>query len=349
MVDIVFKESDTMIEIDFLDDKFYSVMCPAKDAVTSLISVVTATINTAVQKYLEIQKKRTRSSSSAAMTANSVDPNFNAMFTLFASSVNALMVQFALAAFYPLMAMQKVYVCQAQGFLAVVNALGASVTLGNYKIQNLTDQSVGSCLSAFYEENAASPVEGKNQQTILQAIAKVVRQKIRPQKVYLEALKHNVDAAFAWMIGVVAGVQDVVQSADLGSCKLPDFYMQNVFKCSCGDVPYKIPDAQARNSLFWCTGTLNMLTGDQQSPSVVYNRYSFQELLDMLSQNNGIIAYLECISTGQIPPGSSGCDPLLPRIPYLEQQGVTPIAVLSRCVSWLSASLSCSICASSLR
>lgn len=109
MVDISFKNPATGIQIDLLDETFYSVMCPAKDAVASLISVVTATINAVVQKFASY---RQRSSRNPSMTSSSVDPNFNAMFTLFATSVNTLINQVALGMFYPLMAAQKVYVCQ---------------------------------------------------------------------------------------------------------------------------------------------------------------------------------------------------------------------------------------------
>lgn len=74
----------------------------------------------------------------------------------------------------------------------------------------------------------------------------------------METLKHPVDAAFTWTIGVLTGIQDVIQTIDMANCKLPDFYMRDVFTCSCGDVPYRIPPDRAsetyREGAFWCSG-----------------------------------------------------------------------------------------------
>lgn len=217
------------------------------------------------------------------------------------------------------------------------------MTLGNSKIQQLTDKSVGKCLSSFYEETAASPAEGDHSVTIARKVATVVRKSTRAKDTYLEVLKHNIDAAFAWMIGIIAGVQDVVQSIDMGSCKLPDFYMQDVFRCTCGDTAYRIPSYRAQESSLWCTGTLRMLAHGTQQSTIVYNPYSLAQILDKLSQNAGLERYLECISTGVVPEGVQGCDPLLPRIPEFDRQGVSSIAVLSRYVHMAEGALSLSL------
>jgi hypothetical protein len=314
------------VHIDFLDETFYSIMCPAKDGVATLISVVTATVNALVQKVVQ------KANSSPMLAANTIDPNFYAMFTLFATSVNTLINQVALFAFYPLMAMQKVYACQVQGFVAIVDSLGMHVTVGNARIQNYTDGSVGKCLSVYYEENHNSPAEDRNQWALQRLVAKQV---LKAKYMFLEVLKHNIDAGFAWLIGVVTGIQDVVQSIDVGSCKLPDFYMHDVFNCSCGDTPYSIPQTRAARSPFWCTGTLTMLSRDKQESILVYNPFSFAELQNLLSENDAIVRYLECVSTGRMPEDApqgrnSGCDSLMPRIYEFERQGVSPIAVLSR-------------------
>lgn len=87
----VIVNSEDGVHIDFLDETFYSVMCPAKDAVVTLISVVTATVNGVVQKFVSLADSRRKS---PIMTSSSaIDPNFNAMFTLFATSVNTFVNQ----------------------------------------------------------------------------------------------------------------------------------------------------------------------------------------------------------------------------------------------------------------
>lgn len=256
--------------------------------------------------------------------------------------------------FYPFMAMQKVFACQLQGYQVVLSSVaGFPITLGNAKIQSITDESVGRCLSAYYEENAASPAEQANSQSLAGTAQTVARQIVHAQSMYLEVLKHTIDAFFAWMIGVISGVQDVVQTVDSGSCKMPDFYMQDVFKCACGDTPYKIPLDKAQNSALWCTGTLRMLVQGSDTTTVIYNPYSYHDIQTLLlggqeqqQQQMGLIAYLKCISTNERPDYSAadtgsdnqqeGCDSLLPKIPDFEAQGVSGIAVLSRYFESLS-------------
>ena len=111
----------------------------------------------------------------------------------------------------------------------------------------------------------------------------------------MEMFKHPVDAAFTWSIGVLTGIQDVVQTIDMANCKLPDFYMQDVFTCSCGDKKYRIPSDRASENYLdgalWCSGTLNIM-GYSQNPIVVFNPYSYSELQALLS---GLDSYLRCV------------------------------------------------------
>ena len=182
----------------------------------------------------------------------------------------------------------------------------------------------------------------------------------------LEPMKHTLDAFLTWMIGVVSGVQDVTATLDMAHCRLPDFYMQvtffayfifmhvlqtypvdiytyqDVFKCACNDAAYKIPDERAtetfRQGAFWCSGTLNML-GVDQNPLVIFNPFSYKEL------QNGLInldKYLECKSTIGMGEAENNmgqtCESLRPSIKELEDQGVSSIAVLTRCKSNYAAS-----------
>lgn len=111
--------------------------------------------------------------------------------------------------------------------------------------------------------------------------------------------------------------------------------MQDVFTCACGDTPFKIPLERAKedymDGAFWCSGTLNML-GTDQNPIVVFNPYSYYELQSQLS---GLDRYLECVST--VGTGESEslngetCESIRPYIEKLENQGVSSIAVLTKC------------------
>lgn len=89
---------------------------------------------------------------------------------------------------------------------------------------------------------------------------------------------------------------------------------------------------------FWCSGTLNML-GVDQKPTVVFNPYSYYELQSNLA---GLDAYLKCTSTigmgEEENMDGETCESKRPYIKDLENQGVSSIAVLTRCKANYAAS-----------
>lgn len=115
-----------------------------------------------------------------------------------------------------------------------------------------------------------------------------------------------------------------------------------MFKCACGDTPFSIPKDRAgetyMDGAFWCSGTLNML-GVDQNPLVIFNPYSYRELQTKLT---GLDRYLECVSTigmGEIEnTDGETCESKRPVISELENQGVSSIAVLTRCKANYAAS-----------
>ena len=46
---------------------------------------------------------------------------------------------------------------------------------------------------------------------------------------------------FAYMIGIVTGMMDVLQSSDFDNCKLPTVGGGDIFQCVCGDKALAIP------------------------------------------------------------------------------------------------------------
>lgn len=194
---------------------------------------------------------------------------------------------------------------------------------------------MGTCLTTYYSENINTPSEIGNLDSFGEVAGTLVAALTNTAvAAYLEVLKHPVDAFFTWSIGVVTGIQDVIQTVDMAHCKLPDFYMKDVFRCSCGDSTFKIPANRAletyENGAFWCSGTLNML-GYDQNPVVIFNPFSYRELQSKLG---GLDEYLECISgaaTGDMDTGRDfSCELIRPSIRELEEQGVSSIAVLTR-------------------
>lgn len=197
---------------------------------------------------------------------------------------------------------------------------------------------MGTCMRSYHEENLKTPTEGLNFKTFVEFTGHFLAQvRMSYRLSALEPLKHTLDAFLTWMIGVVSGVQDVTATLDMAHCRLPDFYMQDVFQCACNDTAYSIPRNRAEEDYtkgaFWCSGTLNML-GTDQNPIVVFNPYSYYELQSRLS---GLDEYLKCLSQFGSDDASARqatgetCESIRPYVDKLEEQGVSSIAVLTRC------------------
>lgn len=206
----------------------------------------------------------------------------------------------------------------------------------SFHMQDASDKAMGVCVSSYHNENINAPKEKGTLQAFTTFVQSIIPNiKRMSADTYMSLLKHPVDAMFSWAIGVVSGVQDVVSTIDMAHCKLPDFYMKDVFSCSCNDKPYTIPMARAKETYadgaFWCSGTLNML-GNNQNPIVIFNPYSYATIREKML---GLDSYLDCISgvgTGEKEPtNGENCESQKPSIPELEVQGVSSIAVLTRC------------------
>ena len=93
--------------------------------------------------------------------------------------------------------------------------------------QEGSDGAVGECLTAYYSESINTPAEGNTVNSFGALTDNIVKRLSRTAVgTFLSVLKHPIDAAFTWSIGVITGVQDVIQTIDMANCKLPDFYMK---------------------------------------------------------------------------------------------------------------------------
>lgn len=142
---------------------------------------------------------------------------------------------------------------------------------------------------------------------------------------------HWLDAVLAWGIGVVRSVQDVMQTVDRRNCKLPDVTIVDIPTCPCGDTVVKIPELRRKEGIhdgaFWCTGTMEMVLTDGTS-KIIYNPHTFEELV---KYTTNIDEYLKCIAEGNPNDIEGGCVTIEPVSEYLQEQGVSTIAVLTRC------------------
>lgn len=131
-------------------------------------------------------------------------------------------------------------------------------------MQDASNKAMGVCVSSYHNENINTPKERGTLKAFTTFVQNIIPNlKLFQADTYISQIKHPIDALFSWAIGVVSGMQDVVGTIDMAHCKLPDFYMQDVFKCSCNDKPFTIPAARARETYadgaFWCSGNLPCL------------------------------------------------------------------------------------------
>ena len=140
--------------------------------------------------------------------------------------------------------------------------------------------------------------------------------------------KHAIDGFLSYVMGLIRGIQDMVQVSDVQNCKLRDPGVAQSAQCACGDSPVQIPDEQAGQYItdhaFWCTGFLRMET-PFGTPHFVFNPYSYSALRSAAA---GMDAYLACLGA-EIPTTCSSLRPAAPSV--LARQGAQLLAVLTRC------------------
>lgn len=148
--------------------------------------------------------------------------------------------------------------------------------------------------------------------------------------------KHMLDAALAYLIGVVSGVQDMAQTLDESHCKFPDYYMYKTITCACGDTGVHIAETQRQEKIeaHWCTGTIKLLDAFGRI-ILLENEYSYDVLYNKLHEHGNITRYLRCLS--QLNEGSESsrqdCTDDQPTVGGLDTQPsleIYSISVLAR-------------------
>jgi hypothetical protein len=148
---------------------------------------------------------------------------------------------------------------------------------------------------------------------------------------------HGLDVFFAWLLGIVRGIQDVAQTLDWDNCKLPvvDTGLRSYGRCACGDAAQSIPAAAKQQTwehgAFWCSGFL-MLNEADGADLLVWNPFSLDELLRSPGADGGNAdAYLACLRSAPAMGGRAACAGKRPVRDALEQQGVEVMQVVARC------------------
>jgi hypothetical protein len=325
-IDMAIGNTEGTYTLEWIDDVFYTNVCESKDIITSLMGAFASTINALIELF--------NTPTNTQPDGKRLHDHAEASTTLIMSSVTQLMSNIMMWPMYQIIAVQKVFMCFGNTMLIVVDDLSEnSVRIGSVEFAKGSDAAVGVCLTAHFSEQtqyvgvsdkAAADTFGVSSASIFGDLLAI------GGSLPFEGLKHLLDTQLSWLIGLVKGVQDVIQTSDVKHCKLPDFYAQDAVKCACGDIAVQIPALRATERLddaaFWCTGTL-LLTSSFGTPYLVYNPYTYAELLrDMADLDD----YLNCISQS-----NSDCSARMPgqSLTVLTNQGVSPITVFVRCKS----------------
>lgn len=303
------------VDLEWVDDNFFGTVCTAKDAVGQGVALLTSVIGKVLADKYNLLSRVVASGAPAPEDAGvrRVDSKFTALLTMQMAGLNSFLYQLFMAPLYFMIAQQKIMVCNANSVLALIGESGFSVTVGRRDLQRASDVSSGQCLTAGYE--AAFQDSGSQQSSgAASGVAELMLQRnpgtskvvglmqssrmlngigARLAGMQLKTPMHLLDSVITYFMGVVSGMQDLVQSLDRGNCHVPDLYMDQVTRCACGDDALTIPDIRQQDSAYWCTGTLRML--DSFGKVVyVYNPHSYAALKDAL--RGKLDPYLQCLS-----------------------------------------------------
>jgi hypothetical protein len=330
-MDLSLQKGLTGVTIEWPDDRFFGYICTVKDQGAHYISIFTSAINGVMQV------------GHSAVTylqggAHTIDSNFHAMTTMPMTALTSFLHQVWLSPVYALIVSQKVMMCRVQGVMAIFDASGFRVTIGNAEMQAASSNLVGRCLTQSAEAQMANPSDSSNTgsvATIVTGVAKSAALALLPELTFggnsLETIMHGIDGQLSYMMGMLMGLSDLLASMDMAHCKMPDYYLNETVYCACGDTPFAIPESRRQEGLtgagFWCTGVLSLLDASNR-PFVVYNPYTYGQLQNMAA---GTDTYLSCVSNKLYNQATSNCDEFLPAVP--EFQGVSVLTVLTACKS----------------
>jgi hypothetical protein len=308
------------------DDSFLCYVCQAKDASAEFFSILTATLNSAMQAG---------DANVAYMYggASNVDTNADAALTISSTALNGFMHQVALFPLYMMISARQVMMCQVTGVLALMDEGGFKLSLraAGGASTSASDLVAGQCLTVGAEVLAGYP--GDSQQGVQSTVGSIASNAAQLMLIQqIEPLLHVADASLAYAIGVVHTLGVLVMSQNMARCNPPTFNMGDILQCACGDHRLQIPALRRGGGMedgaLWCTGVLSMVDSNNQ-PYFVYNKFTYGELQAMSA---GLDAYAKCLGTGA---DGYKCAPPEPQTPsdaeFFSQQGVTVTNVLVKC------------------
>lgn len=305
--------------IKWPDQAFFGLVCSLKDVTASQVSIVTSAINGIIQASMPIAD---------LAAGEATDNNFLATFTLTIMAITKFLYQIALYPLYVAMAVQKIFVCQTNSLIGAATGNNA-ITIGDPALQSASNAAAGVCMAQVHTENAQSLNNGMDSnKAFVSGSTQVISQLGGlALQMPLDMIVHPIDVAFTYILGIVIGLQDVLQTADQKNCRAPDWTTRVLYRCPCGDQPVEIPSERRAETYldgaYWCSTTMTMLDFDG-SVRYIWNPFSMSQLKERLGDFNG---YLDCVAS----KNDGSCT--APTDPIFQKQQISLLSVYQRCLS----------------
>lgn len=325
-------------EIAWPEEAFATAACHAKD-----VSVQASASLTSFLGGMLRERQRKQIDDVAARGAV-LDTRVHARSILTLMAVTDLMASILNWVVYAALALRKVMLCAVNDGLVLVQntqrAAGIKTVLLEVRAERLSDGADlydslrpedQTCLSSRELSKVTNPDSDAD---LTETLSVLFMSWVNlAGSTVLEALKQVLDAALAWLYGVVSSLSDLAQTADPDACKTSRVDYVGVAQCACGDTAHRIPAARkapqgaqgaVADGAWWCSGFLALTAPDGQD-IVVWNPFSLAELLAF----QDVDAYLTCLRD---EPAAS-CRARKPESSarVLERQGVDLLQVITRC------------------
>lgn len=312
------------LNIEWVEDVFMGYICSAKDFQTQFWSVLTSLLNMLVQT---ISKQLIRKYSSGSQMNNNID----ASSTIQSTTFNAFLAQISYFPLYSMISMEKIYLCQINGMLAILDNTGYAVRIQSASLTEASDVVAGACLTLSSEVaqqydyvtggttavNTGAPGTSRSALNIVSAAAQYIALQ------GMDPFIHLLDGYLTYYIGIIHTFAIWIMSFFQKECNPPDFFLQDMIHCACDDFELTIPIEKASLGLndyaFWCTGTLGMVDSNNNY-FTVFNPYTYEQLRQRAFD---LQKHVECLSTSYDCPDVA--------VPEFEKQGVTLTNVLVKC------------------
>ena len=304
------------------EDQFLCYVCQAKDRSAEFFSILTATVNSALQL----------SDSHVGFMfggASNVDTNADAVLTISSTALNAFLHQIALLPLYSMAIFHKIVMCEVSGVIALMDSSGFKISLKPAGEASPSDLIAGRCLTAGAETMVNYPRDSPSSLGVtITSLASNAVQKLFLMQI--DPFLHMLDGGIAYSIGVVQSFGVLLMAQNAARCNPPDFHLKDVVNCACDDHRLQIPPARAtetaKDSALWCTGILGMIDSANQ-PYYVYNKYTYAQLQ---AKSAGLADYTKCVTSSNLQQGG-GYKCSVPNEPWFSAQGVSTINVLVKC------------------